>query len=104
MSEDEIKRHTSELVRLTMAAARPEPLAEDELADLGTLIATERQLLIEGVRTQLEDDDPQAATSPGVAEFDAGFCYGLEFAHALDAARLQLRDLQRRRVLKLVKG
>jgi hypothetical protein len=52
----------------------------------------------------LDDDDAEAAASPGVAEFDAGFMYGLAFAQALDDAKVALDRVQRRRVLKLVKG
>lgn len=104
--DDEVNRHTAELVRLTMKAANqgPEPLPEDELAKLGMVIATERQLLIDAMSGLLDDDEPEAAASPGVAEFDAGFLYGLAFARALDDARIALDRLQRRRVLKLVKG
>jgi len=39
-----------------------------------------------------------------VAEFDAGFMYGLAFAQALDEARIALDRVQRGRVLKLAKG
>src|SRR5687767_122472 len=104
--EDEVNRHTAELVRLTMRAADqgPEPLPEDELARLGIVIATERQLLIDAMSGLLQNDEPEAAASPGVAEFDAGFLYGLAFARALEDARLELDRVQRRKVLKMVKG
>jgi hypothetical protein len=104
--EDEANRHTAELVKLTLTAADqgPEPLPEDELARLGRTIATERQLLIDAISGLLYDDEPEAAASPGVAEFDAGFMYGLAFARALDEARIALDRLQRGRVLKLAKG
>jgi hypothetical protein len=104
--EDEVNRHTAELVRLTMRAADqgPEPLPEDELARLGMVIATERQLLIDAMSGLLQNDEPEAATSPGVAEFDAGFLYGLAFARALEDARLELDRVQRGKVLKIVKG
>ena len=104
--EDEVNRHTAELVRLTMKAADqgPEPLPEDEVAKLGMVIATERQLLIDAMSGLLGDDDPEAAASPGVPEFDAGFLYGLAFARALDDARIALDRLRRGRVLRLVKG
>jgi hypothetical protein len=104
--EDDANRHSAELVRLTMKAANqgPEPLPEDELARLGMVIATERQLLIDAMSGLLQDDEPEAATSPGVAEFDAGFLYGLAFARALDEARLALDRAQRGRLLKLAKG
>ena len=103
--EDGANRHAAELVRLTMTAADQgaEPLPEDELARLGKTIATERQLLIDSMSLVL-DDDAEAASSPGVAEFDAGFLYGLAFARALDEAKVALDRVQRRRVLKLVKG
>jgi hypothetical protein len=104
--EEEVNRHTAELVRLTMKAADhgPEPLPEDEVADLGMVIATERQLLIDAMSGLLSDDEPEAAASPGVAEFDAGFLYGLAFARALDDARIALDRLRRGRLLRLVKG
>jgi len=104
--EDEANRHTAELVKLTMTAANqgPEPISEDEVARLGRLIAPERQLLIDSMSLVLDDDDAEAASSPGVAEFDAGFLYGLAFARALDEAKVALDRVQRRRVLKLVKG
>jgi hypothetical protein len=79
-------------------------LPEDELATLGTLIATERQLLIDAVGAQLRVDEPEAADQLGVVEFDAGFRYGLEFARALDDARVVLERVKRGRVLKLIRG
>jgi hypothetical protein len=104
--EDDANRHAAELVRLTMTAADQgaEPLPEDELASLGKTIATERQLLIDSMSLVLDEDDAEAASSPGVAEFDAGFLYGLAFARALDEAKVALDRVQRRRVLRLVKG
>ena len=103
--EDEVNRHTAELVRLTLKAADqgPDPLPEDEVVQLGKVIATERQLLIDAMSGLLEDEDPETA-SPGVAEFDAGFMYGLAFARALDDAKLAMERLRRGRVLKLAKG
>jgi hypothetical protein len=68
------------------------------------VIATERQLLIDAMSGLLYEEDPQAAANPGVAEFDAGFMYGLAFARALEDAKLALDQVRRRRVLKLVKG
>jgi hypothetical protein len=38
-----------------------------------------------------------------VAEFDAGFVYGLAFARAIDDARVALDRVRRGRVLKLVR-
>ena len=104
--EDDVNRHTAELVKLTLTAADqgPEPLPEDEVARLGQIIAIERQLLIDAMSGLLHEDEPEAAASPGVAEFDAGFLYGLAFARALDDARMALDRVQRRQVLKLVKG
>jgi len=104
--EDAVNRHTAELVRLTLKAADQgaEPLPEDEVAKLGMVIATERQLLIDAMSGLLEDDEPEAAASPGVAEFDAGFLYGLAFARALEDARIALDRVQRGRVLRLAKG
>ena len=95
--EDEVNRHARELVRLTLKAADqgPEPLPEDEVAKLGMVIATERQLLIDAISGLLQNDEPEAAASPGVAEFDAGFMYGLAFARALDEARIALDRVQR---------
>lgn len=104
--EDDVNRHTAELVRLTLKAADqgPEPLPEEEVANLGMVIATERQLLIDAMSGLLNEDEPEAAASPGVAEFDAGFLYGLAFARALDDARIALDRVRRGQVLKLVKG
>ena len=103
--EDEVNRHAAELVRLTLKAADqgPEPLPEDELAQLGMVIAIERQLLIDAMSGLLDEDDPEAAGSPGVAEFDAGFLYGLAFASALDDAKMAIARMRRGRVLKLVR-
>lgn len=89
---------------MTASNQGPVPLPEDELARLGKMIATERQLLIDSMSLVLDDDDAEAAASPGVAEFDAGFMYGLAFAQALDEARIALDRVQRGRVLKLAKG
>jgi hypothetical protein len=102
--DDEIKRHSAELVKLTMKAADqgPKPLPEDELARLGKVIAIERQLLIDAISGLLEEEEPEAAASPGVAAFDAGFVYGLAFARALDDARVALDRTRRSRILKLV--
>ena len=102
--DDDINRHTTELVRLTMTAADQgaKPLPEDELARLGQVIATERQLLIDAISGLLEDEEPEAASSPGVAAFDAGFVYGLAFARALDDARVALDRVRRGKILKLV--
>jgi hypothetical protein len=104
--EDEVNRHAEELVKLTLKAADqgPEPLPEDEVAKLGKVIATERQLLIDAMSGLIHDEEPEAAASPGVAEFDAGFLYGLAFARALDDAKMALDRVRRGRVLKLVKG
>jgi hypothetical protein len=103
--EEEANRHATELVRLTLKAADQgaTPLPEDELAKLGMLIATERQLLIDAIGGLLQDDEPEAAASPGVAEFDAGFLYGLMFGQALDDTKIALDRVRRRRILKLVK-
>jgi hypothetical protein len=105
-SWEDVNRHTAELVRLTMKAADqgPQPLPEDEVARLGMIIATERQMLVDAISGLLSAEEPEAAASPGVAEFDAGFLYGIAFAQALDDAKIALDRLQRRRVLKLVKG
>ena len=102
--EDDAHRHAAELVRLTLKAADqgPEPLPEDELARLGKVIATERQLLVDAMSGLLDEDEPESAASPGVAEFDAGFLYGLAFAQALDDAKVALDRIRRGRVLKLV--
>jgi hypothetical protein len=103
--EEEANRHATELVRLTLKAADQgaKPLPEDELAKLGMLIATERQLLIDAISGLLRDDEPDAAASPGVAEFDAGFLYGIMFAQALDDTKIAIDRARRRRILKLVK-
>ena len=104
--EDEVNRHTAELVKLTLKAADQgqEPLPEDEVARLGMVIATERQLLIDAMSGLLDEVEPEAGASPGVAEFDAGFMYGLAFARALDDARVALDRVRRRQILTLVKG
>ena len=104
--EDEVNRHAAELARLTMRAADqgPDPLPEDQVAELGMWIATERQLLIDSMSALLDDDDPEAAASPGVAAFDAGFLYGLAFARALDDAKVALDRAKRGHILKLAKG
>jgi hypothetical protein len=104
--EDEVNRHAAELVRLTLEAADqvPKSLPEDEVARLGVVIATERQLLIDAMSGLLHQDEPEAAASPGVAEFDAGFLYGLAFARALDDTKVALDRVRRGRVLKLVRG
>ena len=104
--EDEVNRHTTELVRLTMKAADqgPRPLPEDEVVKLGKLIAIERQLLIDSMGAFLQIDEPDAASSPGLAEFDAGFMYGLAFARALEDARIAIDRIHRGRLLKIAKG
>jgi hypothetical protein len=104
--EEAVNRHAAELARLTMKAADqgPEPLPEEEVKKLGVVIATERQLLIDAMSGLLADDEPEAAASPGVAEFDAGFVYGLAFARALEDARIEFGRLQRRRILRAAKG
>jgi hypothetical protein len=104
--EDDVNRHTAELVRLTLKAADqgPDPLPEEEVANLGMVIATERQLLIDAMSGLLAEDEPDAGASQGVAEFDAGFLYGLAFARALDDARIALDRMRRGQVLKFVKG
>jgi hypothetical protein len=103
--EEQVNRHAAELLRLTLKATEqgPEPLPEDEVARLGRLIAIERHLLIDAMSGLLVEDDPEAAASPGVAEFDAGFVYGLAFARAIDDARIALDRVRRGRVLKLVR-
>ena len=95
--EDDAHRHAAELVRPTLKAADqgPEPLPEDEVAQLGRMIATERQLLVDAMSGLVDEDDPEAAASPGVAEFDAGFLYGLAFARALDDAKVALDRIRR---------
>jgi hypothetical protein len=104
--QDDVNRHTAELVRLTMKAADQgaTPLPEDEVAELGTVIATERQLLIDAMSGLLAEDDPDTSASPGVAEFDAGFVYGLAFARALDEAKIAMNRVRRGQILRLVKG
>ena len=104
--EEKANRHAAELARLTVQAADhgPEPLPEDEAAVLGTMISVERQLLIEAMTGLDRDDEPDVAAIPGVAEFDAGFLYGLAFARALDDAKVEIDRVRRRRVLRLVKG
>ena len=82
----------------------PDPLPEDEVAQLGKVIAIERQLLIDAMSGLLFHDEPEAAESPGVAEFDAGFMYGLVFARALEDARITFDRVRRGRVLRLAKG
>ena len=105
-SEERANQHAAELARLTVQAADrgPEPLPEDDAAVLGTMIAVERQLLIEAMTGLVRDDEPGAAAIPGVAEFDAGFLYGLAFARALDEAKLEIDRVRRRRILRLVRG
>ena len=104
--DDQISRHTTELVNLTLKAADqgPDPLPEDELAKLGMVIATERQLLIDAMSGLLSEEDPEAEASPGVAEFDAGFLYGLAFARALDETKTALDRVKRGRLLQFVKA
>jgi hypothetical protein len=104
--EEQANRHAAELARLTVQAADhgPEPLPEEEAAVLGTMISVERQLLIEAMTGLDRDEEPEVAAIPGVAEFDAGFLYGLAFARALDEAKVEIDRVRRRRVLKLVKG
>src|SRR5215472_2692046 len=104
--EESANRHAAELVRLTLKAADQgaKPLPEDELAKLGMLIATERQLLIDSISGLLQHDEPEAAASPGVAEFDAGFLYGLMFSRALDDAKEAMDRVRRGRLLKFAKN
>jgi hypothetical protein len=104
-SEDRVNHHAAELLRLTMKATEqgPDPLPEDELATLGKMIALERQLLIDAMSGLVGEDEPEAAASPGVAEFDAGFVYGLAFARAIDDARIAVDRMRRGRVLNFVK-
>ena len=103
--DDAVNHHAAELAKWTMKVADqgPDPLPEDEVVRLGAIIATERQLLIDAMSGLLEADEPEAA-SPGVAEFDAGFMYGLAFARALDDARTAIERVKRGRVLRLAKG
>ena len=60
--------------------------------------------LIDAMSGLINLDDPQAAGSPGVAEFDAGFLYGVMFSQALEDARIAIDRVKRRRILKLAKG
>jgi hypothetical protein len=64
--EDDVNRHTAELVRLTMKAADqgPEALPEDEVATLGMLIATERQLLIDAMSGLLDVEELKQPRAP----------------------------------------
>src|SRR5262245_62081480 len=96
-SDDRVNRHASELVKLTMKAADqgPTALPEDELATLGKMIATERQLLIDAMSDLLSQDEPETAGNPAVPAFDAGFVYGLAFARALDDAKVALDRVRR---------
>ena len=105
-SDERVNRHAAELARLTMRAADQgeEPLPEDEIADLGKMIAIERQLLIDAMGDLLLYDEPTASTGVGVAEFDAGFAYGLAFARALDDAKMEIDRVRRGRILRLAKG
>jgi hypothetical protein len=102
--EDDVNRHATELARLTMRAADqgPDPLPEDELAQLGQLIAIERQLLVDAMSMLIADDDPDES-APGVAEFDAGFVYGLAFARALEDARIAIDRMKRGGILRMVR-
>jgi len=102
--EDEIDRRTKNLVRLTnLVFDSKRPLPEDELAKIGREIAEERQCLIDAITAFLVQDDPEAAGRPGVAEFDAGFRYGLEFAGAIQDAKVALERTRRAKILKLVR-
>ena len=105
-SDETVRLHAAELARLTMKAADQgaEPLPEDELADLGRLIAIERQLLLDSMGELLRSDEPTESMGAGVAEFDAGFAYGLAFARALDDARVEIDRVRRGRILRLAKG
>jgi hypothetical protein len=104
--EDRANHHAAELARLTVHAADqgPQPLPEDEAAVLGTMISVERQLLIEAMTGLADDEEAGTAAIPGVAEFDAGFLYGLAFARALDDAKVEIDRVKRGRILRLVKG
>jgi hypothetical protein len=104
--EDAVNHHAAELAKWTVKAADqgPDPLPEDEVVRLGVVIATERQLLIDAMGGLLLVDEPEAAAAPGVAEFDAGFMYGLAFARALEDARTAIERVKRGRVLRLAKG
>ena len=100
--EDAVERHVRELVRLTLEAGNAtEPLPEHEVATLGAMIALERESLIHATREFLFEDQPETAGKPGIAEFDAGFRYGMAFSRALDEARLVLQRERRGRVLRL---
>jgi hypothetical protein len=103
--DDAVNHHAAELARLTMKAADqgPDPLPEDEVAKLGWAIATERQLLIDAMGHLLEIDEPDAVGNPGVAEFDAGFMYGLAFARALEDARVAIDRVRRGRILSIAR-
>jgi hypothetical protein len=105
-SDDRVNRHAAELARLTMKAADhgADPLPEDEMADLGKMIALERQLLIDAMGDLLLYDEPTTSTGAGVAEFDAGFAYGLAFARALDDAKVAIDRVRRGKILRLAKG
>jgi hypothetical protein len=105
-SDERVNRHATELARLTMKAADqgPEPLPEDEAAQLGQVIAIERQLLIDAMGDLLQFDEPTESVGVGVAEFDAGFAYGLAFARALDEARVEIDRVRRGKILRLAKG
>ncbi len=104
-TEDKVNHHAAELLRHTMTVADqgPTPLPEDELAKLGMLIATERQMLIDSMGELLAQDDPDAAARPGVAEFDAGFVYGLLFARAIDDVKTAVERVRRGRIIHMVK-
>ena len=104
MWDDKVNYHAAELARLTMRAADQQLLPENELAQLGKVIATERQLLIDAISQLLEVDEPEAAGSPGVAEFDAGFVYGMAFAQAITDTKTALDRIRRGRVLRLVRN
>ncbi|HET9371060.1 MAG TPA: hypothetical protein VFO19_12460 [Vicinamibacterales bacterium] len=103
---EDVNHHTEQLVKHTLKAADqgPTPLPENEVAELGMMIATERQLLIDAISALLQVDDPEAAAQPGVAAFDAGFLYGLAFARAVDDAKVAIDRVRRGQLLKLVKG
>jgi hypothetical protein len=105
-SDERVNRHAAELARLTMKAADqgPEPLPENEVALLGQMIAIERQLLIDAIGELLHFDEPAEPVAMGVAEFDAGFAYGLAFARALDDARVEIDRVRRGKILRLAKG
>jgi hypothetical protein len=99
--DDAVNHHAAELTRLTMKAA-DELLPENELAQLGKVIATERHLLIEAIGQVLEVEEPEVVGKPGVAEFDAGFVYGMSFAQAIADTKAALDRIRRGRILKLV--